>query len=153
MQKEHGNRHKPKITISKTDFDRLTNLATAVAVRLPDAADELLTELDRARVVSDGWMRGDVVQMDTVVQYRTDADDTRTITLVFPGDTDISEGKISVLTPIGTALLGLSAGQSMNWIARDGREHKLTVISVGQDPSGWPGGDASGRLAASAAGT
>jgi regulator of nucleoside diphosphate kinase len=152
MQKEHGNRRKPKITVSKSDFEQLTNLATSVAVRRPDAADELLAELDRARVVSDGWMSEDVVQMDTAVRYRTDAGDTRTTTLVFPGDADISVGKVSVLTPIGTALLGLSAGQSMRWLARDGREHELTVISVGQGPSSRSSGDASGRLAAWAAG-
>lgn len=76
---------------------------------------------------------------------------TRTTTLVFPGDADISEEKVSVLTPIGTALLGLSTGQSMRWLARDGREHELTVISFGQDPSGRPSGDASGRLRAWAA--
>ena len=58
--------------------------------------------------------------------------DARTITLVYPGDADISEGKVSVLTPIGTALLGLSEGQSMHWTARDGREHELTVTAVGQ---------------------
>lgn len=52
------------------------------------------------------------------------------MTLVFPQDADISAGKISVLTPIGTALLGLSAGQTMDWTARDDKQHKLTVLAV-----------------------
>lgn len=152
MRRKYSNRRKPKIIISKSDFERLTNLAMAVAIRRPASADDLSAELERARVVSDGWMRADVVQIGSAVRYETDTGDTRTIILVFPGDADISEGKVSVLTPIGTALLGLSAGQSMNWTARDGREHELTVISVGQIPSGPPNEDASGRLFATAAG-
>lgn len=150
MSIKHSNRRKPKITISKTDFERLTNLATTFAVRSPDAADDLLAELDRARVVFDGWMRADVVQMESTVQYRTDIGDARSITLVFPGDADISQGKVSVLTPIGTALVGLSTGQSMNWTARDGREHELTVMTVGQKPSGQRPESASARLLAAA---
>jgi regulator of nucleoside diphosphate kinase len=152
MPKERSNRRKPKVTISKNDFERLTNLALAIAVRRPDAADDLLAELDRARVVADGWIREDVVQMDSVVQYKTDTGSIRTITLVFPGDADISEGKVSVLTPIGTALLGLSTGQSMTWTARDGREHELTVITVGCAPSDRPREETYDRFYAAMAG-
>jgi regulator of nucleoside diphosphate kinase len=59
-----------------------------------------------------------------------------TVTLVFPGDADIAEGKVSILTPIGTALLGLSPGQSIDWLARDGRSHRLSILSVQQEPGG-----------------
>ena len=52
------------------------------------------------------------------------------VTLVFPGEADIAQGKISILTPIGAALIGLSAGQSIDWTARDGRIHRLKVESV-----------------------
>ncbi len=54
------------------------------------------------------------------------------MTLVFPGEADIAKGKISVLTPIGAALIGLSASQSIDWTSRDGRIHRLTVESVEQ---------------------
>jgi regulator of nucleoside diphosphate kinase len=67
-----------------------------------------------------------------MVEYETDSGDGRAVTLVFPKDADITEGKISVLTPIGTALLGLSAGQTMGWTGRDDRQHKLTVLAVHQ---------------------
>jgi Transcription elongation factor len=150
MRSKYRNRRKPSITIGKTDFERLINLATAVAVRLPATADDLMAELDRARVVADGWTREDVVRMDSTVQYRTDSGDVRTITLVFPGDADISQGKVSVLTPIGTALLGLSAGQSMNWTARDGREHELTVIAVGRASYEQPNEESASRMLATA---
>lgn len=150
MRRKYSSRRKPKITINKADFERLTNLATAIAARRPETADDLLAELDRARVVSDGWMRADVVQIGSTVRYATDTGDARTVTLVYPGDADISEGKVSVLTPIGTALLGLSEGQSMHWTTRDGRQHELTVTAVGQAPSGLAGEATSGRLLAAA---
>jgi len=132
MRKNNNNQRRPKIVISKTDFERLTKLATALADRNPRASDDLFAELDRARIVSDGWMREDIVQIGSTVQYRTATGDTRTVTLVYPGEADIGEGKISVLTPIGTALLGLSVGQSMTWATRDGRELELSVVSVPQ---------------------
>lgn len=132
MRKNNNNQRRPKIVISKTDFERLTKLATALADRNPRASDDLFAELDRARIVSDGWMREDIVQIGSTVQYRTATGDTRTVTLVYPGEADIGEGKISVLTPIGTALLGLSVGQSMTWATRDGRELELSVVSVRQ---------------------
>jgi regulator of nucleoside diphosphate kinase len=49
---------------------------------------------------------------------------------VLPPEADISAGRISVLTPIGAALIGLSPGQSIDWETRDGRVGRLTVESV-----------------------
>lgn len=123
---------RPAIVIGETDHQRLNKLALAAADRLPEISDALLIELERARVVSDGSVPGNVVRMGSTVEYETDTGDGRTVTLVFPRDADISEGKISILTPIGTALIDLSFGQSMMWTARDGRLHRLSVISVGQ---------------------
>ncbi|MGE0241516.1 MAG: GreA/GreB family elongation factor, partial [Parvibaculaceae bacterium] len=48
----------------------------------------------------------------------------------FPGEADIAEGRLSILTPVGTALIGLSVGQSILWTGRDGQQHKLTVLDV-----------------------
>ena len=71
--------------------------------------------------------------MGSTVTFTSDGADTRTVTLVFPGQANIEEGKVSILTPVGAALIGLSEGQSMSWTARDGREHALSVVSVGQE--------------------
>jgi regulator of nucleoside diphosphate kinase len=54
----------------------------------------------------------------------------RRVTVVYPLEDDIAPGNISLLAPIGTALIGLSQGQSIDWTARDGRRHRLTVVSV-----------------------
>ena len=126
-----ANRKKPKILVSDADLPRLTRLADAIADQSPDLADELLEELERARVVKAAQLPDTVVRMGSTVSYSSDDGQTKTITLVFPAEADIAAGRVSILTPIGTALLGLSPGQSMEWTARDGRRHKLTVDGVG----------------------
>ena len=130
MKRHINNPRKPSIMIGETDHERLSNLALAAAARSPEISDGLLLELGRARVVADVAVPENVVGMGSVVEYETDTGDARRVKLVFPIDADISEGRISVLTPVGTALLGLTAGQTMNWTARDDRQHKLTVLAV-----------------------
>lgn len=142
-------RRKPQITISRSDHAKLSAVAASLADRMPEAADELLAELDRARIIADHSLSDDVVRMGSAVRFKPDTGEEKAVTLVFPGDADISEGKISVLTPIGTALIGLAAGQSMTWVARDGRRHELTVLSVTQ-PEKHPSQAAFAPLAAGA---
>ncbi|PWV86559.1 regulator of nucleoside diphosphate kinase [Phyllobacterium myrsinacearum] len=106
----------------------------------PEVSEELLDELDRAKVVADGSIAAKVVQMGSTVTYKASTNDTKTVKLVFPGEADITQGKVSILTPIGTALIGLSIGQSISWTARNGRSHELTIhdvihpLSVDQQP-------------------
>lgn len=130
MQEKTKARRKPNIKISATDHARLSTLANTTAERNAEIADELFAELDRARVTPDNQMSDDIVQMGSTVEYKPDTGESRTVTLVFPGDADISAGKVSILTPIGTALIGLAPGQSIQWTARDGRKHELNVVKV-----------------------
>lgn len=132
MQDSTKIRRRPSIKIARTDYARLSALATAVAAKSPDISDELLAELDRALIVADGTVSPDIVQMGSAVTFKPDTGAAKTVVLVFPGDADISEGKISILTPIGTALIGLSTGQSIMWTARNGRRHELSILAVGQ---------------------
>ncbi|MGE0006039.1 MAG: nucleoside diphosphate kinase regulator [Parvibaculaceae bacterium] len=130
---------RPPITVARSDHARLSRLAESYA-RNPAVADQLLAELERARVVEDERMDGDVVRMGSTLRFTTDGGEDRRVTLVFPGEADIGEGKVSILTPVGAALIGVSAGQSIDWTARDGRTHRLTVESV--ESIGSPGGGA-----------
>ncbi len=130
MQHNTRLRRKPSILISKTDHARLSVLAETIAERSPDISEELLAELDRARVVGDNAVAANVVRMGSTVRFKPDTGEEKTVTLVFPGEADIAQNKVSILTPIGTALLGLSAGQTMMWTARDGRRHELSVLEV-----------------------
>lgn len=123
---------KPKIVLSEFDYHRLTGLAEAVEDKSPEIADELQDEIDRANVVPNGTVPANIVQMGSVVEYQSDGGDPKSITLVFPGEADIANGRVSILTPIGIALIGLAPGQSISWTARDGKQHQLTIVSVKQ---------------------
>ena len=124
---------KPKIVLSQTDHDRLSTLAQTIERRNPEAAEELQIELARAKLVADHRLPEDSVRMGSVVTYQIEGAAPRTVTLVYPGEADIDAGRISVLTPIGTALLGLSPGQTMPWTSLSGDLKRLLVISVVQN--------------------
>jgi len=128
-QKTH---RKPKIIVGEIDHERLTGLATTALERIPEVAEELLAEMDRAKVVAPAKLPADVVRMGSFVTFDSDSAQHRRVQLVYPGEADIEQGRISVLTPIGAALIGLAAGQSIAWTARDGKKHVLTVTAVEQ---------------------
>jgi regulator of nucleoside diphosphate kinase len=132
-EQSQGNKHDrlPEIIIGGSDHARLSNLATVALESVPDTAEELLSELDRATIVADESVPQDVVRMGSVVAFRS-GNDVKRVTLVFPQDADIAAGKVSVLTPVGAALLGLATGGSITWTARDGSSHELTIVSVEQ---------------------
>lgn len=121
---------KPKIVIGKSDHGKLTQLGNGLLERKPELADELLNELERARVVEDKAVPAKVIRMGSTVTYKMGEGQERTVELVFPGDADIEKNRISILTPIGTALLGLAVDQTIDFISNDGRKHALTVIAV-----------------------
>ncbi|QKV20600.1 nucleoside diphosphate kinase regulator [Oricola thermophila] len=125
-----ANISKPEIRIAQSEYERLVGLANAVSDREPELSDFLLSELERAEVVPDTQLGDDTIRMGAGVRYVTETGAVRDVVLVYPGEADISAGKISILTPIGAALIGLSSGQSIDWQARDGRNHRLTVKSV-----------------------
>jgi len=118
----------PRIVLSEDDHRQLIALALAGS----DAADDLLSEIERARIVPAPKLGSTIVRMGSTVTYRPDNGAERTVQLVYPADADIAQGKISVLTPVGTALIGLDIGQSITWEARDGSKHVLTVLAVQQ---------------------
>jgi regulator of nucleoside diphosphate kinase len=120
----------PQIIVSDADYERLTDLATASLHRLPDVAQELLSEMDRAKIVDADAVPADVVRMGSTVTFKSDDGHTRRMKLVYPADESVDQNRISVMTPIGAALIGLGVGQSISWAARDGRRHQLTVLKV-----------------------
>lgn len=122
---------KPRITLSADDHERLSELANRARSSHPDLSAELAAELGRAYVLARGKHPQHIVQMNSEVEFRDDATGkVQKMTLVYPGEADISERRISVLTPVGTALIGLPAGQSITWEAPNGDLRRLTVLSV-----------------------
>lgn len=132
--KDIAMRQKPDISISATDHARLSTLADAIAERDATLADDLAGELERARVVADDKITDGVIRMGSRVSFKDEKGVERDVTLVFPPEADIAKGKLSILTPVGTALIGLSAGQSILWTARNGQRHELTVLKVEPAP-------------------
>ena len=120
----------PRIVIRATDGERLAGLANSLVASKPELAEELLREIARARLAAEA--PANTVQMGATLTYEADGR-RRRVTLVYPPDANIDAGRISVLTPIGAALIGLAEGQSIDWTARDGRVHRLTVVEVERD--------------------
>ena len=131
MTKRSAGGAKPRIILTNTDYERLSVLAKAAANTMPEVAAQLSDELDRAHVLAHGRHPVDTVCMGCEVEFRDDTTGrVQTVTLVYPNEADISKGQISVLTPIGTALIGLSVGKSINWTTRTGDLKRLTVQQV-----------------------
>lgn len=122
----------PEIIVGEADHKQLNILAMAGLNHTPDQSDDLLYELERARILSDAEVPADIVRMGSAVRYRTDNGQEHAVTLVYPVDADIAAGRISIMTPVGTALIGLRVGQSISWRSRDNRKHMLTVLDVRQ---------------------
>jgi regulator of nucleoside diphosphate kinase len=119
----------PEIILGRDEHRQLLVLALS-GTHPEDDADWLLHELERARTVAEEAMPRSVVRMGSTVRYRSSGGGERTIRLVYPREADISLGRISVMTPVGVALLGVREGQSISYRARDGRRHALTVLEV-----------------------
>jgi len=124
----------PPIVITQLDNTRLRRLLSSPAVRGTDAADALEEELDRAEVVEPSALPTDVVSMNSTVhvQERRSGREFE-LTLVYPEDAG-EAGRVSVLAPIGSALLGLSVGSEIEWPLPDGRMARIRVLGLRYQP-------------------
>jgi regulator of nucleoside diphosphate kinase len=135
-QSMHGNQARPRIYLTTHDYERLSALADVYKSRHSGAlVDFLMAELERAELVPAAEVGRKVVTMNTRARIEDpETGDYRTVTLVFPGEEDSMRGKVSVLTPLGTALLGLPEGERMEWRTLDGRTKSVEVIEVQYQP-------------------
>jgi len=123
------------ITVTTQDHQRLNALAAHKASRSNETFEALAYELERAQVVAPTEIPANVVTMRSRVIVRdNDSGKEQIYTLVYPGEEDIAIGYISILTPVGAALIGLAEGQSLSWTTRDGRTKELTVRSILYQP-------------------
>lgn len=120
-----------RAVIDATLIERLDSLADAAVARLPEAAYPLVNKLSAAKLVPPARLPSNVVTIGSEVAYRDDLTGrSMRVRLVWPEQADISRGLISVLTPVGVALLGLSAGARFRWTTRGGEERALSVLDV-----------------------
>ena len=106
---------KPKIILSSQDLERLEALLYALGNNLSPDKAALLQELGRADVLEPQEIPPTVVTMNSTVRFTVENKDEFVLTLVYPKDVEGQPDRISVLAPVGSALLGLSVGDSMAW--------------------------------------
>ncbi|MBL8631029.1 MAG: nucleoside diphosphate kinase regulator [Rhodospirillaceae bacterium] len=126
----------PPITLLQDDFNKLSNLA-AVHSDSP-VVKYLAHELERAEIVTGLNAAARVVRLGSRVRFHDLAKpQPNDVVLVMPNDADIGKGFISVLTPVGAALLGLAEGQKITFTLPNGADRTLAVLAVdqGQDDS------------------
>ena len=132
----HCAQAQPTIYVTTHDYERLSALADLYKSRRRGVlVDFLLAELVRAELVPAAEVGHKVVTMNSRVRIiDPDAGESRTVTLVYPGEEDSLRGKVSVFTPLGTALLGLPEGARMEWRTLDGRSKSISVREVQYQP-------------------
>ena len=129
----------PQIYLTQNDMDRLLKLIDAHPRK---RFEKLENELVRANVVPREEIPEGVVTMNSRVIFENETTgERREITLVYPGSADIDAGRISVLVPVGTALLGLRVGQSIDWELPGGEKQRYRIVEVPFQPeaAGEPG--------------
>lgn len=126
---------RPEIVISSLDADRLDNLMDSMSKGAFPGKAELESELARAKIVEPEEIPPTVVTMNSTVRFRVEATHEEfTLTLVYPKDIDSSGSKISILAPVGSALLGLSQGEEIEWPRPGGGVLRVRIDEVVYQP-------------------
>lgn len=117
-----------RLIISTEDFEKISTL---LSVSKLEIADQLEEELGRAELVSADKLPTDVVAMNSQVEFiDLDTDKEQMVTLVYPNEANIEENKVSILAPVGAALIGLQVGQTIHWPVGDNKVRRIKVVSV-----------------------
>ena len=125
----------PQIVITSADLERLDRLLDSVSLSHTPGLDALRRELDRAEVVEPHEIPPNVITMNSMARFVDEVSGREyELTLVYPDDTHLTHGTVSVLAPVGSALLGLSVGQSIEWPLPGGRTMTLRVLEVTYQP-------------------
>ncbi|MBN8893488.1 MAG: nucleoside diphosphate kinase regulator [Rhodanobacter sp.] len=122
------------ITVSRIDLDRIEALLERLPAAEADKLQALRAELDRADVVEPADMPPHIVTMNSTVVFEDESDGEKlTLTLVYPAGAG-APGTVSILAPVGSALLGLARGQQIDWPMPDGRKRRLKVLEITYQP-------------------
>lgn len=126
---------RPEIIISTIDAERLEALLDALPSDGFIGMAELETELARAKIVEPKDVPPSVVTMNSTVHFRIESsNEDFELTLVYPKDSDLSGKTISVLAPVGSALLGLSQGDEIEWPKPSGGVIRVKIQEVAYQP-------------------
>lgn len=126
---------KPNLIVSSLDLVRLELLLDSLPPLQSQALEGLLDELSRAEIVEPQDMPANVVTMNSRVRFAIDNPGQEfNLTLAYPKDVQGADDQLSVLSPVGNALLGLSIGDRMEWTRPDGALFEVTVLDVLYQP-------------------
>lgn len=126
---------KPKIILSTTDAERLERLLDLSPSANFPGKTELLAELERADVVAPEAIPPDVVTMNSTVKFTvSSSNEAFNLTLVYPKDVDDSGTTVSILAPVGSALLGLSKGDEIEWSKPGGGTISVRIDEIVYQP-------------------
>lgn len=126
---------RPAIIINELDAERLDSLLEKPEYARTPVADMLNAELDRAKMCSPAEMPADVVSMNSRVKFRDlNSREEFVRTLVYPANITDSDSQLSVLAPVGAALLGLRVGDTINWELPMGNNTHLEVLELQYQP-------------------
>ncbi len=118
----------PTIIVASEDHQRLQQLIARTGGA--GVAEQLETEIERAQVMPMSEVPNDVVVMNSELEYEDVATlQRRRLHLVYPQEADMNAGRVSVLAPLGCALLGLRVGQEIDW-HMPGGVRRLRVLAV-----------------------
>ncbi|HHG3228572.1 TPA: nucleoside diphosphate kinase regulator [Vibrio parahaemolyticus] len=121
------------IYISSLDMNRIT----ALLDKMPNIAAELVeleAELDRATVLEPEEMPSNVVTMNSTVEFKFSGEErTMTKTLVYPSELKSSDD-ISIFAPVGSALIGLSVGQKLDWPMPNKQVKTIEIVDITYQP-------------------
>lgn len=131
MKQENITNHRKTDPITENSAELVICAEDYLRLREIVGEHDLAEELDRAIVVPADRIQKNIVTMHSRLIYRDEnTDTTREVELVYPDEADAMNGKVSVLAPVGCALLGLSTGQSIDWHLPNGKVHRLRVEQV-----------------------
>ena len=115
-------------TLTQIDYARLTRLALRSE---PGRTGAIHTLLENSDLVASTAVPGTVVTMYTQVLLQDEQDGSEfKVTLCYPPDANASTGQLSVLSPIGAALLGLQVNEVARWRAPTGEERRARILSI-----------------------
>src|SRR5687768_16251085 len=126
---------RPQIVLTSQDLDRLEALLESLPANAFPGSADLRAELERAEIVEPEQIPPTVVTMNSTVRFSIDSSGEEfCLTLVYPKDVDATGDKISILAPVGSALLGLATGDEIDWPRPGGGRIKVRIKEIVYQP-------------------
>ena len=126
---------RPQITISSLDAERLEKILDSLSYSQFPNKDDLQEEINRADIVEPREMPNNIVTMNSTVTFKVlSSGKAFSKTLAYPKDASGAEDTVSVLAPVGSALLGLKEGDQIDWPKPNGDMLSVTIVKVDYQP-------------------